>query len=126
MSGRAIRDRDARKELIDANSGGVQDDVWLEEMVKLSFDTTLPEALEAYRHAWTETDFSAQMASATTPMLSIVGVLDPGITAQLVRQTIQAWCPDALLMEMGHCGHYAMREDPAELAKLLHSRLEAF
>jgi pimeloyl-ACP methyl ester carboxylesterase len=126
LSGRAVLNREARKQLIATNSGGVRDDVWQEEMVKLSFDTTMPEALDGYRQAWTETDFSAGMVNATTPLLSIVGALDPGITAALLRETIQTWCPNALLIEMERCGHYAMREAPAELARLLHFRLDAF
>ncbi len=126
LSARAVVDRDARKELIDTNSGGVQDDAWLEEMVELSFDTTMPEALDGYRQAWSETDFSSRMANAGTPVLSIAGALDPGITAALLKETIQAWCPNGLLKEMESSGHYPMREDPEELARLLHWRLKAF
>jgi pimeloyl-ACP methyl ester carboxylesterase len=125
LTARAITDRDARRQLIDVNSGGVQGQAWLERLLGLSFETTLPEALHGYRNAWTTTDFAARMGNTATPVLSVLGDLDPGITAKLIRSTIGVWRPDGLLVQMRGCGHYPMAEEPRELADLLHSWLNS-
>lgn len=116
---RAITDPVARRELIDTNTGRTRDSRWLDALLELSLLSTGRQALEAYMAAWTRTNFAAEVVGSQVPLLAICGELDPGSPAQLMRETILAWCPNASLAVMNGAGHYPMREEPAALSRLI-------
>ena len=116
---RAMTEPAVRRELIDANTGRCRDAVWIEDLLKLSLESTNPAALGAYLTAWTETDFSREIAGCDVPAVAICGELDPAVPAALVERTIQAWCPNTAVEVLPSVGHYPMREDPAALASVI-------
>jgi len=122
---RAIVDPAARRELIDVNTGRVRDRQWLDAVLELSLRSTRREALEGYMAAWTGTDFAAEFAGGNVPSVVICGELDPGISPQLMRDTILRWSPAADLVVMSGVGHYPMREDPVEFWRVVSQRLQA-
>jgi pimeloyl-ACP methyl ester carboxylesterase len=111
----AMESRTGRRELIDANTGHRFDGEWLDALVELSFRTTTTAALAAYLDAFSDTDFAADAQGASTPVLVIVGALDPGVRAQLMDDTVLQWYPRASMVELADTGHYPMYERPAEL-----------
>jgi pimeloyl-ACP methyl ester carboxylesterase len=120
---RAIADQDARRQLIDINTGGVRDAEWLDELLKISLESTHARALEAYLTAFTTTNFAAEASGSAVPVLTIAGALDPTASAARMRETVLALYPNARLAVMNGVGHYPMREDPRGLMRLLDEHL---
>ena len=118
---RAIHDPDVRRELIDVNTGHRHNQRWLDDLLRLSLDSANPDALRAYITAWTETDFAAAMPATRTPILAIAGRHDPAVPLSLLRDTIQTWRPDAVVVELEDAGHYPMLESPVALARHIQS-----
>lgn len=122
---RAMALPEARRELIDANTGRIRNDAWLDHLLNLSLGSTNAAALEAYMASWTGTDFAAEARGATVPVLLIVGELDPGAPLARMQETIMSWYPRAQLRQMKGIGHYPMQESPDELATLLDAHFAA-
>ncbi|WP_223565193.1 alpha/beta fold hydrolase [Agrobacterium tumefaciens] len=109
----AVRDPDARKKLINANTGGIRSDDWLERLRDTSLAGTRPDVLEAYMASWTGEGFADEIQNARVPVRVIVGEKDPGAVPERLRETIGSWFPDFELRVLKGCGHYPMWEEPA-------------
>ncbi|MFQ6186483.1 alpha/beta fold hydrolase [Sinorhizobium meliloti] len=115
----AIREPDARKRLIDANTGGVRSDDWLERLRDTSLAGTRPDVLEAYMASWTGKGFANEIKNVLVPVRVIVGEKDPGAVPERLRETIGAWFTDFELRVLKDCGHYPMWEEPAVFSEAL-------
>lgn len=112
---RAIAEPEARRTLIDTNSGRARSAGWIDEVLQLSLRTTTPAALTAWFEAWSTTDFSRELRPVTVPVHVVAGELDPGAPRSRLEQTILPAFPHATLRSLPDIGHYPMRECPAEL-----------
>lgn len=115
----AVRDPDARKKLIDANTGGIRSDEWLIRLRDTSLAGTRPDVLEAYMASWTGKGFAEEIQNVHVPVRVIVGEKDPGAVPQKLRDSIGAWFPDFDLRVLAGCGHYPMWEEPVVFAEAL-------
>lgn len=121
----ATRDPQARKSLIDANTGNVRAEDWLEQLCKTSLAGTRPDVLEAYMASWTGKGFAEAIRDVRVPVRVIIGERDPGAVEARLRETIGAWFADFDLSVLKGCGHYPMWEEPATFAKSLFAQLNA-
>lgn len=115
----AITEPEARRRLIDANSGRIRSAAWIDEVLQLSLRTTTPAALAAWLDAWTKTDFSRELRPVAVPVHVVAGELDPGAPRSRLEQTILPAFPHASLLTLPRVGHYPMRECPAELQRAI-------
>lgn len=115
----AIGSRAKRRELIDANTGQRYSGEWLDALVELSWRTTTIEVLRDYMLAFSDTDFAAAAQGAPVPVLVIVGALDAGIRAELMKDTVLQWYPRATMIVLEDTGHYPMYERPVELYRVI-------
>ncbi|MDT6942419.1 alpha/beta hydrolase [Brucella pseudogrignonensis] len=115
----AVRDPDARKNLIKANTGGIRSDDWLEKLRDTSLAGTRPDVLEAYINSWTGKGFADEIQNVNVPVRVIIGEKDPGAVSERLRETIGSWFPDFELRVLSGCGHYPMWEEPAVFSKAL-------
>jgi pimeloyl-ACP methyl ester carboxylesterase len=115
-----------RRAIIDFTTGSRLSDVWLDEMVRYSLESSDRDAFAAYLHAWGRTDFHAEVDGnprlADIPVKVFVGAHDPALDAGLMRETWLKWHPGAELEVIADAGHYSMFETPVWLA----TTLEAF
>lgn len=119
----AVREPDARKRLININTGGLRSDEWLDRLRDTSLAGTRPDVLEAYMASWTGKGFADEIQNVSVPIRVIVGEKDPGAVPDRVRESIGAWFPDFELQVLHGCGHYPMWEEPAVFAKALSATL---
>lgn len=119
----ALRNRDARIQLIDANTGRSKGPEWLSELCDLSISGTSADVMDAYMRSWTGTDFAHEIIGNRTPSTIIVGSLDPGATEARMQETLSIWLPNSEIAVMQGVGHYASYEKPRELADLISHRM---
>jgi len=112
----AITDDAKRRAIIDYTTGGRLTPVWLDAMVAASRATTTQEAFGEYLTSWAKTDFLAEAKGNRTPILAVAGEHDPALNADLMRQTLLSWYPNAALEICVNAGHYPMQETPVWLA----------
>ena len=114
----------ARRAIIDRSTGGRLPAAWLDWKAQYSWASAEPAAFARYFVAWSDTDFSAEVAQARldVPLLALVGRHDPRFDAALMRRTYLAWYPQATLAVLDNAGHYPMNETPLALA----ASIEAF
>ncbi len=112
---RAIAEPEARRALIDANSGHIRSAAWIDDVLQLSLRTTEPAALTACLDAWSTTDFTRELRPVAVPIHVVAGELDPGAPRSRLEQTILSAFPHATLLALPGVGHYPMQECPAEL-----------
>jgi pimeloyl-ACP methyl ester carboxylesterase len=122
---RAIAEPEARRALIDANTGGVRPAAWIQQLLDTSLRSTRPDVLEAYLHSWSDTDFSPELKETTVPIQLILGELDPGATSERMQGTILRWFPHARMEIVRGAGHYPMLEQPEELNRMLARHLRS-
>jgi len=122
---RAMAEPEARRALIDANSGRKRSAAWVDHVLKLSLRTTCGDALADYLIAWSGTDFSREVRPSATPVHVVIGDLDPGAPRVRMAETILRWHPHATLRELTGVGHYPMQECPADLWTEVDRRLSA-
>jgi len=122
----AIKDADARKRLIDANTGGKKSDDWLNRLCNLSCAGTQASVLAGYMASWTETDFSAEMHELETPVFSLLGANDPGASETRTRETIGKWYKSSTVAILPDVGHYPMYEAPRQFTRAVSDHLSAF
>lgn len=111
----ALSDPAARLRLIDANTGGVRGDAWLQELRDLSLAGTDPDVMRAYLASWAGPGFAAALRGTRRPASVILGALDPGTPADRFRDLFADLLPGAPLVVLPDTGHYAMRESPGPL-----------
>jgi esterase len=78
-----------------------------------------------YLRAFTATDFSADCARYTGPMLVLYGQHDQGVSEEFVRATFPQFFPQSILQVLENSGHYPMIETPAHLVTVLEAFLDA-
>ncbi|MDX7952569.1 alpha/beta hydrolase [Lichenihabitans sp. Uapishka_5] len=111
----AMASRPARRNLIDVNTGRIRDDGWLDRLLDMSISSTTPACLEAYMASWTGTDFAAEAMGNATPVVVVIGELDPGAPVERIQASVMASYPNAQMVRIEGCGHYPMLEDPERL-----------
>ncbi|WP_433850743.1 alpha/beta fold hydrolase [Brucella pseudogrignonensis] len=119
----AINDPEARKRLINANTGGIRSDAWLDVLRDTSLAGTRPDVLEAYMASWTGAGFAEEIQNVQVPVRVIVGEKDPGAVPERLRETIGTWFANFELHVLAGCGHYPMWEQPEAFAAALSSVL---
>ena len=106
-----------RAAIIDFTTGNKLTKTFINRVVQHSLDNSSVEAFAAYLQAWAKSDFTAEAKVDTaTPVKLIVGVNDPGLSADVMEQTWRVFFPDAELTIMPDAGHYPMFESPVSLA----------
>ena len=119
----AIKEPDARKRLIDANTGGMRSDDWLSRLRDTSLAGTRPDALETYMSSWAGSGFADEIKPVQVPVRVIIGEKDLGAVPQRLRDTIGTWFPEFDLQILHGCGHYPMWEEPRIFAGALFAEL---
>jgi pimeloyl-ACP methyl ester carboxylesterase len=122
---RAIAETEARRDLIDANTGRTRPADWIERVLQLSLCSTRPEALADYLESWSGWDFSRDVRAVEVPVQIIVGDLDPTAPLNRMQETILRWYPHATLHRLPGVGHYPMIEVPDALCRLISGHLDA-
>ena len=74
------------------------------------------EAFAGYLESWAGDDFSGQVAGQDAPILVVVGERDNALTADVMRQALLPFYPNAQMTVLPSCGHYPILETPAALA----------
>lgn len=114
-----------RRALIDINTSHQHSAEWLDQTLALSLSTTTLPALQGYLRSWTLDGFELQIRDRVTPTLLLVGEADPGATIKLMQEQVEPDHPSSRLHQLSGVGHYAMREDPATLAKVTQEFISA-
>lgn len=114
----AATEPDNRRTIIDVGTGKSRPSWWLDRMVGDSLHLSTPEAFDGAARSWIGDDYGDLVAAGggATPLLLVVGALDPSITTEVMRQTWLTLFDDAVLAELPSAGHYPMFETPLELA----------
>ena len=107
------------KALIDVNTGRTKDDGWLAALRDLSVSGTKGDVLEAYMASWTGTDLSKRVEGTNTPMLALLGELDPGASADRTKASVGSWFSKLDIVPLPETGHYPMYERPREFVDLV-------
>jgi pimeloyl-ACP methyl ester carboxylesterase len=110
----ATTDPDARKRLIDVNTGRVQADDWLSTLRDVSVAGTRPDALQAYMLSWTGPGFQEEIRDVTVPVHVAIGRLDPSASESRLRDSIGSWFGTIEFSVLEGCGHYPMWERPKD------------
>jgi pimeloyl-ACP methyl ester carboxylesterase len=118
----AANSDDARRGIINHSTGGRLSPHWIAATARRSREHSTVEAFGAYLNAWAKTNFVSRIQGKTLPVKVIVGETDPGLNAEVMKQTYLQWYPNAELEVMANAGHYPMDETPVALA----TSVEAF
>lgn len=105
-----------RRAIIDFTTGGRNSPAWVDDMVAFSRTHSTPEAFKGAVQSWVRDDYLAEVGRPETPVAVIVGEHDPALSAEAMRQSWLQIYPNAELIELPACGHYAMHEAPVVLA----------
>jgi esterase len=116
---KAIREPQARRELIDINTGRLRDASFLDDLLAASVAGTSEAGLLGYLDSWAGNNFRAEVEGSTVNTLVVVGEVDPGCTEARMKETVLDWYPCSSLKVLAKIGHYPMRECPEELASVL-------
>lgn len=121
---RATAEPSVRIDLIDANTGRVQRRQWLEDILEISLAGTRPDVMARYVDSWGCHGFESDVAGAQTPVKLLIGELDPGTPEAVMRQRIGGLFPDCTISVLANLGHYAMRENPRLLWRMVRECLD--
>jgi pimeloyl-ACP methyl ester carboxylesterase len=106
-----------RAAIIDFTTGSKLTATFVNHVVRHSLENSNQAAFAAYLQAWAKTDFSGKAQPDTsTPVKVIVGVNDPGLSADVMEQTWLVCFPEAEMTILPDAGHYPMFESPVSLA----------
>ena len=121
----AASSAEVRRHIIDKTTGNRLTGVWLDQIVRHSFDNSTREAFAAYLTSWAKSDFSSRVKGNPVHIKVIIGEHDPAINEALVGDTYLAWFPNVELEIMANAGHYPMYETPVALATSVEQFLKA-
>lgn len=121
----AVEDDWLRYKIIDVTSGSRLPDRWIRSLVCASRSASTLEAFRGYLQSWAGEDMSEEVGGLT-PLLILVGDLDPAQTHRVMQNTCMKWFPNATLQRIPGSGHYPMQETPLYLARLLEDFLARF
>jgi len=106
-----------RAAIIDFTTGSKLTATFINHVVRHSLENSNEDAFAAYLQAWAKSDFSGKVqADTSTPVKLIVGVNDPGLSADVMEQTWLVFFPEAEMTILPDAGHYPMFESPVSLA----------
>ena len=106
-----------RAAIIDFTTGSKLTATFINHVVRHSLENSNQAAFAAYLQAWAKTDFSGKVQPDTsTPVKVIVGVNDPGLSADVMEQTWLVCFPEAEMTILPDAGHFPMFEAPVSLA----------
>ncbi|WP_156722235.1 alpha/beta fold hydrolase [Streptomyces apocyni] len=114
-----------RRSILDTTTGGNRPAAWLDRMVRQSLDASDAKAFRSWLDSWAGDDFHAELEGCRVPALAVTGVLDPALSADVMRQTWMRWFGRGELAELPGAGHYAMDETPLELIRTVEDFLRA-
>ncbi|ANN61904.1 hypothetical protein A9174_33785 (plasmid) [Mesorhizobium loti NZP2037] len=115
----AVHSPDARKRLIDANTGKTKPDTWLARLRDVSVGGTRPDALEAYMASWAGPGFEGELKPSHVPVRVLLGELDPGANPQALKDFLERNFSDLQISTLAKSGHYPMWEMPVECMQML-------
>nr|WP_278116113.1 alpha/beta hydrolase [Mesorhizobium sp. WSM4875]WIE94640.1 alpha/beta hydrolase [Mesorhizobium sp. WSM4875] len=115
----AARSPDARKRLIDANTGKTKSDAWVAKLRDVSVAGTRPEVLEAYMASWAGLGFERELKPAKVPVRVLLGELDPGANPPAIKDFLGRTFSDLQVSTLAKSGHYPMWEMPVECMQML-------
>lgn len=121
----SLADAESRRTLINVNTGERLPAQHVDELLKLSLESTHPEPMRQYLPSWSDSDFAALVHGSSVPTAVLVGEHDPGITRSLMENTVLQYLPFASFMQLEGVGHYPMFEAPAAHARLLESLFQS-
>ena len=105
--------------LIGESVGNRVSPAWIRWLLRHARETALPEAFARYGASFVDDDYSAGAASATAPLLALVGRYDGGVREEIIRAVFPALYPQAEIRVIENAGHYPMQETPVHLATLI-------
>ncbi|MFB6813040.1 alpha/beta fold hydrolase [Streptomyces sp. NPDC056347] len=114
-----------RRAILDTTTGGRRPAAWLDRMVRRSVECSDAKAFRAWLDSWAGEDFHDRIEGSPVPALAVAGALDPALSAELQRGTWMRWYPNAELVELPGCGHYAMDETPLDVIRVVEDFLRA-
>ncbi len=100
-------------------TGNRYNPAWARARVLKSGSTVAHDAYEKYALAFIKTNFARQVIGLRLPLKVLVGEYDPGITVEVMQQTILKWFPNAELEVLKNAGHVPMAEIPINLATII-------
>ena len=112
----AARDPKLRAAIIGGSMGDAHCASVTGRLVAQSLSGSRAEAVAGYLESWAGDDFSAQVAGQAAPILVLVGERDNALTAEVMRQALLPFYPNAQMTVLPSCGHYPIHETPAALA----------
>jgi 3-oxoadipate enol-lactonase len=98
-------------------------DRWVAAKLRQSRMTVNAACRAGYLAMFSKANFVEDVRGLMTPVLVIVGEMDPGLDAAAMKQTFLAWYPNAELQVISNCGHYPMQECPPFFASIIESFL---
>lgn len=107
---------DNRRAIIDFTTGNRQSAHWVDAMARFSRDSSDLAAFRGAVQSWVRDDYLAEVGSPDTPVATLVGVHDPALSAEVMRQSWMQIYPKVTLVVLDACGHYPMHETPVALA----------
>ena len=108
--------------VVDLLTGNRLSSTWIDTFLRQTHETTTPTALLAYLQLAMDADFASEVKGLPTPFLILVGEHDLVYRVELIRRTMAAWLPNAVVDIMYNCGHFPMLEIPPWFV----TRVEAF
>lgn len=118
----AAHDGAARGAILEMTTGARLGPLWLERMIRNSFEACDEATFAAYFADWADGDFSRALNGCETPFLGLAGLHDGAITPESLSATIGEWFDHCAIEPIEGAGHYPMLETPAWLA----TRVQAF
>ena len=94
-------------------------------ILKLKHDTVDASVFKDYLKAFTQTDFSAEAARLTCPLLVLIGQHDGGVSEDMARAVYPSLYPHVVIDILPNAGHYPMVETPAYLVTVMERFLSA-
>lgn len=115
----AVHDDGAARTVIEGSLGQRLTPALSTHILKLTRNSSTPDAFSGYLEAFSRTDFSAEARVVRLPMLVLIGEHDGGVSEAFVRATFPTLYPQVQLEILPNVGHYPMVESPAWLVTVM-------
>lgn len=114
---------EALTEIFNILTGKRHSNAFLSGLTASARSSTASQPFLGYLKAWTETDFSSEVASLDLPILVISGVKDGALGPDVMQDTYLKQLSNVRMEAIDAAGHYPMLETPPELFTLLEKAL---